>query len=200
MQTAPGRRCRIARLCRALGLDGNPLRRASDRAEACIRAGLVAAFLIVGPMAATAVGHWASHAEVSRASTQTHAHPAVPLQPAAGPGGLAPVGQGGPRRARAQVEGVDGFARTGEMPVPTGTSAETVATVWPRAPARVATPPGPGATASVTASATVAALAIVALALLALLRLIQWCLNWRRLAAWEAAWAATGPRWTGHAS
>jgi len=200
VQTVPGRRCLLARLCRALGLDGNPLRRASDRAEACIRAGLLAAFLIVGPIAAVAVGHWASHADASGASTQTHAHPAVALRPAGGSGGPAPAGQGGPGRAWAQVEGVDGFARTSEMPVPAGTSAETVATVRPRAPARVATPPGPGATASVTASATVAGLAIVALALLALLRLIQWCLNWRRLAAWEAAWAATGPRWTGHAS
>ena len=200
MQTVPGRRRPIARLSRTLGLDGNPLRRASDRAEACIRAGLLAVFLIVGPMAAMAAGHWASHAAVARASTQTHAHPAVALRPTAGPGGLAPAGQGGPGRARAQVESMVGSARTGEIPLPTRTSTETVPTGWPRARARVATPPGAGATASVSASATVAAMAIVALALLALLRLIQWCLNRRRLAAWEAAWAATGPRWTGHAS
>ena len=200
MPTAAGPRRMIAGLCRALGVDGNPLRRVSDRAEACIRAGLLAAFLIVGPIAAVAVGHWASHAEASRASTQTHADPAVALRSAVGSGGPAPAGRGGPGRSRAPVAGVNGFVPTGEMPVPTGTWAETVATVWLRAPARVAAPPGPGATASVTASAAAAGLAIVALALLALLRLIQWCLNWRRLAAWEAAWAATGPRWTGHAS
>ena len=45
-----------ARLVRALALDGNPLRRASDRAEAWIRAGLVIIFLAAGPIAALAVG------------------------------------------------------------------------------------------------------------------------------------------------
>ena len=49
--------CGIARLARALGLDSNPLRRASDRAEARIRIGLVAIFLIVGPLAAQGREH-----------------------------------------------------------------------------------------------------------------------------------------------
>ena len=40
-QEASGRPRWKARLARALGLDDNPLRRASDRAEAWIRAGLV---------------------------------------------------------------------------------------------------------------------------------------------------------------
>jgi osmotically-inducible protein OsmY len=45
-----------ARLVRALALDGDPLRRASDRAEAWIRAGLLIIFLTAGPIAALAVG------------------------------------------------------------------------------------------------------------------------------------------------
>ena len=45
---------RPTRLARALGLDSNPLRRASDRAEAWIRIGLLAVFLIAGPMVASA--------------------------------------------------------------------------------------------------------------------------------------------------
>ena len=43
-------------------------------------------------------------------------------------------------------------------------------------------------------------LAAAALALLIVLRLIRRLLDWRRLAAWEAAWRAVGPRWTGHKS
>ena len=89
MRTVPGRPYLTARLSRALGLDGNPLRRASDRAEAWIRAGLLAVFLTVGPVAAIAAGHWASHAGVPRASAQAHAVRAVLLQPASGPSGLA---------------------------------------------------------------------------------------------------------------
>jgi hypothetical protein len=49
MQRMSGRPRGRKRLARALGLDGNPLRRATDRAEAWIRIGLVAVFLVAGP-------------------------------------------------------------------------------------------------------------------------------------------------------
>ena len=91
----------IERLARALRLDSNPLRRASDRAEACIRIGLAAIFLIAGPLAAQGAGHWADHAEITGATvqaTRTHRVKAVPLQPA--------VAMAGPADA-------DGSMRTG---------------------------------------------------------------------------------------
>jgi hypothetical protein len=79
----------MERLARTLGLDGNPLRRATDRAEAWIRIGLIVVFLIAGPMAALAVGGWAAHAEPTAARAK-----AVPTQhvmavvPRSGVGGL----------------------------------------------------------------------------------------------------------------
>jgi hypothetical protein len=75
----------IAQLARNLGLDSNPLRRASDRAEAWIRVALVAIFLIAGPVAALGAGHLAYHAEITRALAQaarTHQIRAAPLQSA----------------------------------------------------------------------------------------------------------------------
>jgi hypothetical protein len=75
MRTMPGQPRRPTRLARAFGLDGNPLRRASDRAETWIRIGLLALFLIVGPLAAVGVGHRAYHAGITEASApaaQTH--------------------------------------------------------------------------------------------------------------------------------
>jgi hypothetical protein len=82
MQTTPGRPRSGTRLARALGLDGNPLRRPSDRAEAWIRAGLIAAFLIAGPLAALAAGGWAYHAVTTAARVQAapahHVKVAVP--------------------------------------------------------------------------------------------------------------------------
>jgi hypothetical protein len=60
----------IARLARAFGLDHNPLRRASDLAEAWIRVGLVTIFLIVGPLAALDAGHWAYRAGITGAPGQ----------------------------------------------------------------------------------------------------------------------------------
>jgi hypothetical protein len=67
MKTWPGRLRDRTRLARMLGLDRNPLRRATDRAEAWIRIGLLAAFLIAGPIAALVMGHSAYHAEITAA-------------------------------------------------------------------------------------------------------------------------------------
>jgi hypothetical protein len=58
------------RLARDLGLDSNPLRRASDRAEAWIRAGLLVVYLIGAPTAAVAAGLWTAHAEGSGTSAR----------------------------------------------------------------------------------------------------------------------------------
>jgi len=80
MPITPGRPKRRARLARALGLERNPLLRASDRAEAWIRAGLLAVFLIAGPMTAIAAGGWAYHAGTS----------VVRLPPAQGSPGTVP--------------------------------------------------------------------------------------------------------------
>ena len=58
MSAIPARPPRTTRLARNLGLDGNPLRRATDRAMTWIRTGLLAAFLVGGPLSAIGAGHW----------------------------------------------------------------------------------------------------------------------------------------------
>jgi hypothetical protein len=80
MPITPGRPKRRARLARALGLERNPLLRASDRAEAWIRVGLLAVFLIAGPMTALAAGGWAHHAgtSVARVPPAQGSHVTVP--------------------------------------------------------------------------------------------------------------------------
>jgi hypothetical protein len=84
-QSASGR----TRLARVLGLDRNPLCRATDRAEAWIRAGLLGIFLIAGPMAALGAGHWASHPAIAVARVPTApAHRAKPAALQQAPGGL----------------------------------------------------------------------------------------------------------------
>jgi hypothetical protein len=71
-----------SRLARTLGLDGNPLRRGSDRAEAWLRIGLLAVFLIAGPLVALGTGGWAYHAETIAAQAKA--------APAAGPPASSP--------------------------------------------------------------------------------------------------------------
>jgi len=116
MKTRPGRPRGLTRLARALGLDRNPLRRATDRAEAWIRAGLLAGFLIAGPMAALGAGHWAYHA--GTAAAQVPAAPAHRVRPAAlqqAITDLPRVGHGGRTWAGAPGEGTRSSARAGEV-------------------------------------------------------------------------------------
>src|SRR6185437_5261964 len=122
MPTMPGRPRRGTRLARALGLDGNPLRRASDRAEAWIRAGLLIIFLTAGPLAALAAGQWTAHA-ADAASAQSHAVQTVLLRPATAPAGPVPGVRGARVLVRARWEGAGGLARTGEVPAPAGAPA-----------------------------------------------------------------------------
>ena len=108
----------IARLARALGLDSNPLRRASDRAEAYLRIGLVAIFLIVGPLAAQDAGHWAYQAEITGAmvqATRTHRVKAVPLQLALAIADPANADGSGSSGTGARWEGTGSSVRSGEV-------------------------------------------------------------------------------------
>ncbi len=115
MQTMPGRPRGSVRLARALGLDGNPLRRASDRAEAWIRIGLVAVFLVAGPMAAVGAGGWAYHAGITAARLQAapaHHVTGAALQPALAPTYLDRADQAW---ARPQGQSAVSSARSGEV-------------------------------------------------------------------------------------
>jgi hypothetical protein len=116
MKTRPGRPGGLTRLARALGLDRNPLRRPTDRAEAWIRVGLLAVFLIAGPMAALSAGHWVYHAGTT--AVRVPAAPAHRVQPAAlqqAITDLPRVGQGGRVWAGGPGEGAGPSARTGEV-------------------------------------------------------------------------------------
>jgi hypothetical protein len=116
MKTRPGRPGCLTRLAGALGLDRNPLRRATDRAEAWIRVGLLGIFLIAGPMAALNAGHWAYHAGIT--VTPVPAAPAHRVKPAAlrqvpTITALIRAGRGG--RAGVRAEGTSSSAGTGAV-------------------------------------------------------------------------------------
>jgi hypothetical protein len=160
MRAVPDRQSWKARVARELGFDGNPLRRASDRAEAWIRAGLLIILLTAGPMAAVAVGQWTARAGDTETSLQPHAVRAVVIQPATAPA---------------------------RLPVPAGAATGTAVTVGLNASGRVTRPPQRGDFTFAAVLTAVMTLTVIALALLVLLRLVQGFLNWRRLATWEAA-------------
>ena len=116
MKTRLGRPRGLTRLARALGLDRNPLRRATDRAEAWIRVGLLAVFLIAGPMAALGAGHWAYHTGITAArvpAAPAHRVKPAALQQAPTITDLPRVGLEG--QAGARRKGTGPSARTGEV-------------------------------------------------------------------------------------
>jgi hypothetical protein len=57
---------KTTRLARRLGVDGNPLRRRTDKIAACLAALLIALFLIGAPLLSVTAARWASHAAATR--------------------------------------------------------------------------------------------------------------------------------------
>jgi hypothetical protein len=193
---------RLTRLARRLWMGRNPLLRRTDRIEAWITAGLLAAFLVGAPLSSVAAGRWVQHGGMleQRAQKSWHQVPAVLLK-------SAPVQRALYLRAAwntdvlvpARWTGPGGRYLTGKVPVPPGTMAGRRLQVWV---SRSGQPTGSPLVHSELVRRVIGAevLAPVGLAVLLLSvgGVVRWLMNRRRLAAWEAGWASTGPRWTRH--
>jgi hypothetical protein len=192
------RMTRLCRLARGRRPDRNPLRRASDLIETAMLAVLVVAFLVAAPFAA----------QLSGASMRATAHQtqlaqqaawqevtAVVLKPASG----SQAGGWGVADAPvlARWTAPDGTVITGQVPEPPGTVAGAKVPVWVTRAGQLTNPPLLDSQVSdlvlVTQLLSVVGLAI-ALTVTGLLG--HWALDKRRMAAWDADWRATGPRWT----
>jgi hypothetical protein len=186
-------------LRRRLGLDGNPVRRGTDRAEAWARIGLVVLFLIAAPVTAVVLAHWTATIMTREASTQAGAEHLVPatLLDSAPPVGRFPGAGSGFSSVPARWTGPGSGPRTGRVEVPDGTREGGTIKVWAGPGGRLANPPLTHAQI-VSRVVTVAALAPAGVGLVALTAagVIHQLLERRRLAAWAAAWAAVEPQWT----
>jgi hypothetical protein len=110
---------------RGLWPDRNPLRRACDRAEAAVVAGLAAALLVGVPLAALSVGLW-SHGAGVRAQHAQVAWRQVPAVSLADAPDAAPAGCGSWRpRVLAYWTAPDGTQRAGRVPAPVSARAGT---------------------------------------------------------------------------
>jgi hypothetical protein len=188
---------KTSRLARRLGLDGNPLRRRTDKIAACAAALLLAAFLAGAPLLSMAAADWAGRPAAAglRSERSWHQVSAILLQAAPPPAAVG--GLPGHPRVLARWAAPDGQARTGRIPASVGLVAGTTIRLWVNA---AGWPAGPRLNHSgvLAREATAAAVAPAALGIMLL------CLAWagrrmlerRRLAAWEAAWATVGPQWT----
>jgi len=190
----------LTRLARRLWMSNNRLRRRTDRIEAWITAGLIVVFLAGAPLAWFGAGRWAEQAVVREQHAQQSWHQvAAVLLKTAPPEpqfefGLPwdPVVM-----VLAHWMGPDGKDRIGQIPVKAGTWAGRTVRVWVDTLGRPTGPPLPSSVlAERVTSAKTLAPAALALLLLGLAWLVRRVMDRRRLAAWEADWALTGPRWT----
>lgn len=188
---------KTARLARSLGLDGNPLRRRTDKIATCAAALLLAAFLIGAPLLSVAAVGWAGRSAAARlqAERSWHRVPAILLQAVPPPNAANRLL--GYSQVLARWTAPDGRAQTGQIPVSGHLAAGRTVRLWVDAAGSPTAPPlrHHGVAADKVAAA-VTATAALGTALLCLAWAGRWMLNRRRLAAWEAAWAAVGPQWT----
>src|SRR5215472_3882697 len=185
-----------SRLARRLGLDGNPLRRRSDKIAACLALLLVALFLIGAPVVSMAAIGWVSR-DAAAAQQATRSWRQVP----------AVVQKAAPSTASSELFGYslvvakwtapDGKARAGEIPVSAAVTAGQTIRLWVNAAGTPIDPP-PSHELVVLDESEAVVVAVIALGavLLGLACAGRWVLDRRRLARWEAGWAAVGPQWT----
>jgi hypothetical protein len=188
---------KTTRIARGLGLDGNPLRRRTDKIAARAAALLLAAFLIGAPLLSAAAAGWAAHhgAAELRAARSWHQVSAILLQ-----GVPAPTASGGVlgyHQVLARWTAPDGRARTGRISVSADMAAGRMVRLWvDSAGSPTGFPLHRSAVLADEAIAAVIATVALGIALLCLARAGRWVLDRRRLADWQAGWAAVGPQWT----
>jgi hypothetical protein len=184
-------------LTRRLGLDRNPLRRPSDKIAACLAALLTAVFLVGAPVVSLVAARWAGHAAVTgqQAARSWSQVPAVLLR-ATPPLTVAGAAFGSPL-VPARWTAPDGRARTGRIQVGTDLAAGSTVRLWvDAAGSPTGLPPRPSALVADQVLAAAVAPVALGIVLWWLAWAGRWVLDRRRLADWEAAWAAVGPRWT----
>jgi hypothetical protein len=184
-----------SRLARRLGLDRNPLRRRTDKVEVCLAAVLIATFLASAPiLSMTVVGWVGRNAAAEQLATHLQQVPAIVQKAAPAP----PAWElSGYSSVPARWTAPDGQARAGQILVSGRVPAGHIVRLWVNAAGTPAGPlPGGRAEIANEVAAALATIVAVGIVLLCLTCAGRWVLDRRRLAGWEAAWAAVGPQWT----
>jgi hypothetical protein len=190
---------RLGRFVRGRRPDRNPLRRASDRTETAVLAVLVIAFIAATPFAAQAAGAWAHNKarEVQRTEQASWRQvPALVLKVTSGVQGYGGY-EGLESQAQARWTAPDGKVITGEIPIALGTAAGTTVPLWITGDGQLTDAPLQDSQVTGDALLAETVTVIVVATLLAITGMLaRHVLDKRRMAAWDAEWRATGPRWT----
>ena len=186
----------LGRFVRGRRPDRNPLRRGSDRMETAVLAVLIIAFAAAAPFAAQAAGAWV-HAIAHRVQVTQQAswHQVRAVLLTAAPAG--PERAGFLPQVQARWTALDGKTVTGQVSVQPGTPAGTMVPVWTARDGQLTDPPLQDSQVAEQADlAEITAVAALAILLTITGLLTRRALDKRRIAAWDADWRTTEPRWT----
>jgi hypothetical protein len=191
----------IRRILRRMGFDRNQMRRSSDRVEAMLRAGLLAVFVLGGPIATVYVGHGVYAAGLRTGRAQAAAWQRVPALvlhvKLVATAWRHPPGPGGPATLSVRWTAPDGSARTGKIGSGVDARVGGMVTVWIDASGRLA---HARLTHADVVDHVIGAAVATPVVLAVLLCVVGWAasrvLDRHRLARWEADWLAVEPQWT----
>jgi hypothetical protein len=185
------------RVVRGLRPDRNPLRRASDRRQVYLLAGLFVAAAAGAPFAAQTAASAAyagalgyQHAQLAA----THEVRAILTQAA---GGVVDGNVVTPEvPVQATWTSVTGVKRTGQVLAPAGSEADSPLTIWTDAAGNVASAPLDSSDiAGQSDTAAFGAVVGVGLVYLCGAVMIRRAFHRRRMTAWEAEWTVTARTW-----
>jgi Ca2+/H+ antiporter len=173
----------------------NTLKRPVDRIEGAILMALLAVFGVAVVLAAILGTRTYQSQRAAAASLRPVA--AVLIQPGPPAGSMPRPGQAQARWPASGGGERSGVLTTATVPGIAGAAAGTRVPVWLNGAGQPSAPPSGQSVMIIYALVSGgAATALAGVALLVAYAVIRRVLDRRRLAAWESAWAWTGPRWT----
>jgi hypothetical protein len=188
----------FVRTFRGRRLDRNPLRRPRDRAETVIGICLLVAFAAAAPFTARAAAAWtrtlAEHARVTALATRYEVTAITLEKPP--PASNAPYTLITQTWVSAKWTAPDGRQRTGPIQVPDSTQKGSSERIWVAGNGDVAAPLPMTEIARLADRTAFGAIMVLICLFLITGSVIRHVINRQHMAAWDAEWAVTEPRWS----
>jgi hypothetical protein len=184
------------RLVRGFLPDRNPLRRACDRVETLLLAGLFVAAVVAAPFAAQAASHAAYAGALRAQQAQQAARYQVPAVLAQGAESTISSYLGAVIPVQATWTSVTGVKHAGQVMATAGSAKGSTVIVWTDAAGNLTNPPlRPSQVSGQRYMAALGAVVGVGVVYLCATVIVRRVLNRRRMEAWAADWAVTARAW-----